>query len=328
MLGLGLGISYRGGGGTRPALDLNFLGGSLDSRVTFTRASAGWAYNSAGTLTSYAINTPRFDYDPVTLAAKGLLIEEARTNLFLNSATGVTQSVTVTAAAHTLSFFGTGTITLTGTSTAGPLVGTGAANRVTLTFTPTAGALTLTVSGSCTNVQLELGSFASSPIVTVGSTVTRAADVATITTLGPWYSSTAGALVAEYSLLYVKPTGLQIAAQLDDATPSTNRIGLFAVGSTGAANVSITTATVAQFSNNHAAAVAGTTTKLAVTYTTNDVISALNGTLSALDTSVTLPVVTQLRIGHRGADYLNGYIRRIRLWRSRLVNTTLQDLTA
>jgi hypothetical protein len=71
-----------------------------------------------------------------------------------------TQSVTVTAAAHTLSFTGTGTVTLTGASTAGPLVGTGAGNRVNLTFTPTAGSLTLTVVGSVTFAQLELGSTA------------------------------------------------------------------------------------------------------------------------------------------------------------------------
>jgi hypothetical protein len=71
-----------------------------------------------------------------------------------------TQSVTVTAIAHTLSFTGTGTVTLSGASTSGPLVGTGASNRVSLTFTPTAGTLTLTVSGSVTLAQLETGSTA------------------------------------------------------------------------------------------------------------------------------------------------------------------------
>ncbi|MFV3388434.1 hypothetical protein ACNFCJ_24020, partial [Pseudomonas sp. NY15364] len=80
------------------------------------------------------------------IRVRGLLIEESRTNLLLNSATLATQSVTVTAVAHTLSFYGTGSVTLSGAAT-GTLTGTGAGNRVSLTFTPTAGTLTLTVSG-------------------------------------------------------------------------------------------------------------------------------------------------------------------------------------
>lgn len=83
-----------------------------------------------------------------------------------------TQSLTVTAFAHTLSFTGTGTVTLSGASTAGPLVGTGVADRVSLTFTPTAASLTLTVSGSVTLAQLELGSTA-----TAYQRVTTAFDV-------------------------------------------------------------------------------------------------------------------------------------------------------
>ena len=82
----------------------------------------------------------------------------ARRNKLLATATLATQSVTLTASAHTLSFKGTGTVTLTGASTAGPLVGTGAGNRVSLTFTPTAGSVTFTVSGSVTEAQLEDGS--------------------------------------------------------------------------------------------------------------------------------------------------------------------------
>jgi len=80
-----------------------------------------------------------------------------RRNILVGTATLATQIRVVTAAQHTLSFQGTGTVTLTGASTAGPLVGTGATDTVSLTFTPTAGNLTLTVSGSVTLAQLELG---------------------------------------------------------------------------------------------------------------------------------------------------------------------------
>lgn len=49
--------------------------------ITFSRASGGWYFNSSGMLVQAAANEPRIDYDPVTLACRGLLIEEQRTNL-------------------------------------------------------------------------------------------------------------------------------------------------------------------------------------------------------------------------------------------------------
>lgn len=70
-----------------PSFDLNYGSAmALAGTETFTRASTAWYYNSAGVLTSAATNAARFDYDPSTLAAKGLLLEtEARTNLWLNN---------------------------------------------------------------------------------------------------------------------------------------------------------------------------------------------------------------------------------------------------
>src|SRR6187399_3314320 len=71
--------SFNGGGG--PALGLDFMvPGVLDPRITFTRASTGTYFDSAGVMRSAAVNTPRWDYDPATLALRGLLLEEARTN--------------------------------------------------------------------------------------------------------------------------------------------------------------------------------------------------------------------------------------------------------
>jgi len=82
----------------------------------------------------------------------------ARKNILLATETLATQSVTTLAAQYTLSFIGTGSVTLSGTAT-GTLTGT-VTDRISLTFTPTAGTLTLTVSGSVTKAQIELGAAA------------------------------------------------------------------------------------------------------------------------------------------------------------------------
>ena len=169
---------------------------TLSSAVTHARASSATMTNSSGVLVTVGNNVPRTGhhiYNGSTWVNEGILHEsEARTNLLLNSGTLSTQNVTVSATPYTLSFTGTGTVTLTGVSTAGPLVGTGTGenNRVNLTFTPTAGTLTLTVSGTVTNAQAELGSTPSSYIPTSGSTATRAAETLTVPAANLPYSST------------------------------------------------------------------------------------------------------------------------------------------
>ena len=67
------------------SLNLDFMGGTLAPSITFTRTTTATYVNSAGLVTTAAIDTPRFDYNPVTLALKGLLIEEGRTNLLTYS---------------------------------------------------------------------------------------------------------------------------------------------------------------------------------------------------------------------------------------------------
>lgn len=71
---------------TQPSLMLDFLNTEkLDSRVTFTRASSATRINAQGLVETIAVDKPRFDYDTVTVAPRGLLIEEARSNLLLNT---------------------------------------------------------------------------------------------------------------------------------------------------------------------------------------------------------------------------------------------------
>ena len=88
----------------KPTLDLNFAGNKslIDTTteknyVTFSRAQSGnesTYIGSDGLIKYAAADEPRFDHDPVTGESLGLLIEEERTNIVLNSVSGEIQNKT------------------------------------------------------------------------------------------------------------------------------------------------------------------------------------------------------------------------------------------
>lgn len=69
-----------------PAFSLDFTTATLDPRVSLTRSgNTATRVNSSGLIEVINANLPRFDYDPVTLACRGLLVEEARINVVVGS---------------------------------------------------------------------------------------------------------------------------------------------------------------------------------------------------------------------------------------------------
>jgi hypothetical protein len=276
---------------------------------------------------STAYYGPRFDYDPVTLAARGLLVEEARTNLLLNSlisgANLTTQNITVTAVAHTISFYGTGTITLSGTHSA-TVNGSGAyPTRTTLTFTPTAGTLTCTVSGTVQFAQLEAGAFATSYIPTIASTVTRSADVATITgsLFSQWYNQNEGTIIwtgnfPSFNLNRLVSIDAGVSARTADIfATSPNSISYFKTSDSQ--QIVINTAT------------ANALTNVALAVKANDYNGAVNSALGGSDTSTTgIATADRLSIGnYNSLNQLNGHIRSIRYVPVRAADFQLQALT-
>jgi hypothetical protein len=389
--------------------------------ITFTRASTATFFDSAGVLTSAAIDAPRFDYNPSTLAAQGLLIEESRANLwsysddFGNAAwtkSGVTVSTDTTTAPtgttvadsliedsstgqhrvfrsvsgttntnpHTLSVFakantrtriylgiaeGT-TFVRQGNAifdlSAGIVVsaggGSGGATGGSATITAVGNGwyrctYTLTLGGTDTTVfsdidlvstgttinytgngtsglfiwgaQLEAGAFPTSYIPTTTTALTRAADVASVNTLSPWYNSVAGTLYAEAQSL--RPVGdtTRIAA-LSDGTAN-NSIRINAASTTQA--VVTGGSTDALFSLTYSV---GAVNKWAIAYETNNTNAALNGVAGTTDTTVSLPTVNQLEIGRLAAGVsgspLVGYLRRVVFYPRRLSNAELVSITS
>lgn len=58
---------------------------TFNELITFARSTGGGRFNASGQYEWLAAGEPRFDFDPVTLEPRGILIEEQRTNLFTQS---------------------------------------------------------------------------------------------------------------------------------------------------------------------------------------------------------------------------------------------------
>lgn len=325
-LGLGLGLPFSGQSLNADglSLDLQFATDkSLTARKgptpTFTRASTATFIGSDGLIQSAAINAARFDHDPITLACKGLLIEESRTNLVFPSDTLTTQTRTVTAVAHTLSFYGTGTIVLSGAHVA-TVTGTGAyPTRTTLTFTPTAGSLILTVTGSVTQAQLEAGAFPTSYIPTVAASVVRSIDICSITgsaftgmynaTEGTWIPSLFQGVPSLPFCPLIEPSGSGPIVNL-----FTNTVSL------GINNI---------FSFNYPTAlVQNVKSNIAFGYKSGDFAAAINGGAVATNADARMGgAINTVTFGRRNTAAINGHIASIKYFRKRLPNAKLQTLT-
>ncbi len=309
-----------------PRLALDFTTASLDPRITFTRSgNTATVINSSGVITAVNADTPRFDYNPSTLVCQGLLIEEPRTNVLLNSLINgtnlATQSVTVTAAARTLSFYGTGQIALSGAHSA-TVTGTGAyPTRTTLTFTPSAGTLTLTVTGTVQFAQLELGSFATSFIPTTTTALTRNADqaVMTGTNFSSWYNATAGTVVVNATA-----TGTAAYTFTMCGAGNSGNDALYNYVSTNYTTQSFTGGVLQANVNN--GVVGGSAAKISVAYASNNFGTAANGGSTTTDASYTQATMDKMRIGASANNTITGivYVRTLSYYPQRLTNAELQ----
>jgi hypothetical protein len=241
-----------------------------------------------------------------------------------------TQSITVAAVAYTLSFYGSGTVTLSGASTAGPAIGSGAfPARTTLTFTPTAGTLILTVTGSVTNAQLEQGAFATSVIPTTTAAATRSADVASITgaNFSSWYRQDEGTVFADVNSAPVN-TIVQLAADISDAAG--NERMFIRRSSVGLLGIAVLDGAVTQADVGAGPVISGGARfAVAAAYKLNSINLATNGQIGTEDTSATIPTPDRLFIGQNfvSGQLTNGTIRRLTYWPTRLPDSTLQAIT-
>lgn len=365
MLRLGLRLGLRApvtGAASTLAIALTSI---LDSRIAFTRSTTGTYFDNTGALQTAAIDTARFDHDPVTLAAKGLLIEEARTNLALRSAdlsnatwtkgsttvsgeeitqtapnAEVYQTVTVTASTtYTFSFWakrGTATdlkyCVYNNSGATFPVADTSYYSqinsstwtRVAVTFTTPVGCTSIRIyptrsggngTASIRRLQLEAGAFATSYIPTAGSTVNRAADIASMTgsNFSGWFNASEGTFIVEADSI---GSGTRPVISADDNTAN-ERINLYT--STLDPKMLIVDGGVSQADIDAGSITAATAFKLGAAFKLNDCAVSVGGGAEVTDTSATIPTVDRLRIGaDQAGNYLNGHVKAITFYASRL----------
>ena len=281
---------------TANAYGLNGSASALSAIMAFARSSDATHIGDTGTLQLVGPGIERIEHDPATLARLGLLLEEGRTNLFLQSDTPADQTISVAAVPHVLSFYGSGSIALSGAHVA-TLTGSGPfPARSELAFTPSAGALTLTISGSVQFVQLEEGSVASSYAPSAASPAARADEFATVG-LGAWFNGTEGTLVFSGAMNDAKANDRMI--EIDSGAASTRHSILwntnlgkpqYQVWDSGSLQ-----AAIAPTGN---AIPLGTPFRVAIGYGANDFAVSLNGSAVVKDTAGTPPSgLTTLRLG-------------------------------
>jgi hypothetical protein len=270
-----------------------------------------------------ATNEPRFDHDITTELCKGLLIEESRLNIVFPSNTLTTQTRSVTATPYTLSFYGTGTIVLSGVAVA-TVTGTGSYPiRTTLTFTPTAGNLVLTVTGSVTQAQLEAGAFPTSYIPTTTGSAIRSVDLCSIT--GAAFT---GIWSGVDATMFFR--GARIANQMGQANWD------LSFGTGGATSIAsdrggTTERIIANFIGFMTTAAFTTLAeyKIASALKTGDYATSFNGASVITSSSAFVLTLDRLSIGMSRSTngQLNGWIHSMKFYKKRLTNAKLQSLT-
>ena len=277
--------------------------------------------NSSGVREAVLANVARFDHTAGGVSL-GLLSEEARTNLFLNSDAPVTQGVTTTAKSYVVWMEGAGSVTLSGTGTG---VATDGSPVVVIC---TAGTLTLTVAGGPDLVQVEAGTGPTSYIPTVGSAVLRNKDNISVIDAtwfnaggdGSSYSRAtqtySNATTDSFIVAICQSTSLKVSHYVQDAPLENGR-----------------TLTVGFASGLNNAYPAGVEVGHASAYSAGDLQAYFNGVAgnAASHTLSSTATVDRIWLGSQpasgGIGHFNGHIAEVRYYNTRLTNAELEAMS-
>lgn len=302
--------------------------GALSSQLSLTRSSQATRFDETGALDLVSPDVARITHDPSDLAPLGLILEAASTNLVAASDAPSTQTISVAAVPHVLSFYGSGTISLSGAFSGSISGNSGFPSRNELAFTPAAGNLDLSISGDVTFAQIEEGDAATSYVSSSPAPAVRSEDIASVT-LGPWFNAAEGTIVFSGALNSAQANDRIL--EIDSGATSTRLSILwntvlgkpqFQVWDQGALQAAIAPAGNSIGLGDHF--------RVAISYAGNDFAVSLNGSAVATDTLGNMPTgLTTMRLGRSiwGAQ-ANMIAEGLTYYPVRLSNAEVQALSA
>jgi Carbohydrate binding domain len=183
--------------------------------------------------------------------------------------------------------------------------------------------------------QLEAGSYATSYIPTTSASVTRNADVISKTGISSLIGQTEGTMFFDVDFDNISQlAGVDTLMTLNDGTTA-NEISILIDTPSGGPK---TLLGLIRYSNSIQALIyapyvtTATRYKIAMAYNSNDVVFYINGIQVGTDTSASIPSTSNLSLNSRSDNsFLNlqqEYINAVALWKTRLTNTQLAQLTS
>jgi hypothetical protein len=176
--------------------------------------------------------------------------------------------------------------------------------------------------------QAELGSFITTYIPTTDTTVTRNADIITITDFTNWYNVAGGSIIVTGEI-FNQNTVNKIVTISDNS--NSNFINI-TTANTGKVSFNVVSSSVIQATGNSVLSIANNTNfTFGLSISTNSFMGSLNQATPIIDTLGVMPVTTILNIGSdytNSSNVLNGHIKQISYYPRALSSSELQTISS
>ena len=184
-------------------------------------------------------------------------------------------------------------------------------DRLRITPASVVGSATINIYGS----QLEAGAFATSYIPTTTTSLTRNADVVSMTgtNLTSWCDTAQGTILSEHTVAQFNAANTIFAYSLGSAAAAERYAG---IQTTGGNQFTVANTTNQANFGGFAAGSLNVPQKVCGFYQANNFAASANGIAGGTDISGSLPTINKLVFGARndGARALNGWVRKFSYW--------------